>query len=117
MKVTFMMCFNQSILQLYQTCKNLWEKSGWVIDSVFDQDVSISKYNPLAGSIYIKLLKELDHLRKTLINIQHIDDSECFKWSLVRYLNCADHHLARITKAGKGFTKKFHFKDKISSQS
>ena len=26
MKVTLMMCFNQSILQLYQTYKGLWEK-------------------------------------------------------------------------------------------
>ena len=38
----------------------------------------ISKYNPLAGSSYIKLLKELDHPRKELINIQNIDGNECF---------------------------------------
>ena len=30
-------------------------------------------YNPLAGSSYIKLPKELEHPRKGLINIQNID--------------------------------------------
>ena len=31
-------------------------------------DYNISKYNPLAGSSYIKLPKELEHPRKGLIN-------------------------------------------------
>ena len=59
--------------------------SGWIIDSVIDHTMSISKYNPLAGSSSIKLLKELDHLRKGLINIQNSDDNECFKWCLARF--------------------------------
>ena len=62
-------------------------------------------------SSYIKLPKELDHPRKGLMNIKNIDDNECFKWCLVRYLNPADHHLARITKADKDFAKKLDFKD------
>ena len=44
-------------------------------------------------------------------NIQNIDDNECFKWSIVRYLNPANHHPARITKADKDFAKKLDFKD------
>ena len=40
---------------------------GWIIDSVIDNTVSISKYNPLAESSYIKLRKELDHPRKGLL--------------------------------------------------
>ena len=36
----------------------------------------ISKLNPLAGSSYIKLPKELDHPRKGLIDIQNIDDKK-----------------------------------------
>ena len=64
-----------------------WGKgSGWIIDSVMEHNVFISKYNPLVGSTYIILPREL----------YHIDDSECFRWSLVRYLNPADHHPARI---------------------
>ena len=39
--------------------KYLGKGSGWIIDSVIDQIISISKYNPLAGSIYIKLPKQI----------------------------------------------------------
>ena len=46
------------------------KKKGWIIDTVTDHTIGISKYNPLAGSSYIKLLKELDHPRKGLVNIQ-----------------------------------------------
>ena len=64
--------------------KSLQKSSGCIVNSAIDHTVSISKYNPLAGSSYIKLPKELDHPRKGLINIQKIDDNECFKWSIVR---------------------------------
>ena len=46
-----------------------------------------------------------------MINIQNIDDNECFKWCLVRYLNPANHNLRKITKAGKDFAKMLDFKD------
>ena len=59
--------------------KSLGKVSGWIIDSVIDHIISISKYNLLAGSSYSKLPKELDHPRKGLINIQNNDDNECFK--------------------------------------
>ena len=55
--------------------KTFMKSSGWIIDSV----VSIPKYNRLARSNFIKLPKELDHPIKGLINIQNIDDNECFK--------------------------------------
>ena len=84
---------------------------GWIIDFVIDHTISISKNNPFAGSSYIKLPKELDHPREGLINIQNIDDNECFKWSIVRYLNPADHNPRIITKADKGFAKKLDFKN------
>ena len=59
--------------------KSLGKGSGWIIDSIFDHIIGISKYNTLAGSSYIKLPKELDHPRNRLISIQYIDDSKCFK--------------------------------------
>ena len=37
------------------TQKSLGKGSGWIIDSVIDHTISISKYNFLAGSSYIKL--------------------------------------------------------------
>ena len=85
--------------------KSLKNGSAWIIDSVIDHTISISKYNTLAGSSYIKLPKELDHPRKGLINIQNTDDDEYFKWCLVRYLNSGYHHPARIKKAEKNFQR------------
>ena len=37
--------------------------------------------------MYIKLPKELVHPKNDLINIQNIDDNECFKRCLVKYLH------------------------------
>ena len=91
--------------------KSLGKCSGWIIDSVIDHTISISKFDPLTGSSYIKLPKELDHPRKGLINNQNTDDNECFKWCLVRYLNPADHNPTRITKSDKDFAKRLDFKD------
>ena len=53
--------------------------SGWIVDSVIDHAISISKNNTLTGSSYIELPKELDYSRKGLINIQNTDDNEFFK--------------------------------------
>ena len=90
--------------------KSLGKGSGWIIDSVIYHNISIPNYSSLGENNYIKLPKELDHLRKGLINIQNIDDNECFKWSLVGYLNPADRNPARITKADKDFAKRLDFK-------
>ena len=103
-----MMYLNQSVLKLYQTLKKkLGNDSCWIIDLVINHNINISQCNPLAGSSYIKLPKELDHTRNELINIQNIDDNECFKWCLVRNLYPADHNPRKITKADKDFAKKF----------
>ena len=73
---------------VYTTIKsNIQKSSGkgprWIIDSVIENNINVLKNNPLAGSSYIKLPKELDHPRKGLDNVQHIDDNECFQWCLV----------------------------------
>ena len=52
----------------------------------------------MVGSSYIKFPNKLDHPRKGLINIQNIDDIECFKLCLLRYLYPVDHDPRRITK-------------------
>ena len=85
--------------------KFLGKGSGWIIDLFTEHNINISKYHPLAGSSCIKLPKELDHPRKGLINIQNINDNECFKWSIVRYLNIADYNPRRITKLTKIWLK------------
>ena len=76
--------------------KLLRKISGWIIDSVIDHNINISKYKPLAGRSYTKFPKQLDHPRKGLINIQNIDDNEFLKWCLVRYLYPTDYNPRRI---------------------
>ena len=48
-----------------------------------------------------------------MTHIQKIDDNECFKWCLVRWVHPADQNSKRITKVDKDFAKKFDFKVKI----
>ena len=59
--------------------KSLGKSAGWIIDSVIDHTVNISKYNALAASSSIKLPKELHHLRKGMIHIQITYGNEYFK--------------------------------------
>ena len=75
--------------------------SDWIIDSVVDHTISISRYDPIAGSSYIKLPEELNHPNNALINIQNINDSECLNWCLIRYLHPADHHQQELEKLTK----------------
>ena len=79
--------------------------------SVIDHNINISKYNPVTGSSYIKLPKELDQSRKGLINIKNIDDNECFKWCLFRYLHPIDRNSSRTTKIDNDFSEGIDFKD------
>ena len=46
-----------------------------------------------------------------MINTQNVDDNECFKWCLLRYIHPADHHPARITKVKKDFLRYLEFTD------
>ena len=46
-----------------------------------------------------------------MTSIQNIDDNECFKWCLVKYLHPADHHAERIIKAEKTFAKELDLND------
>ena len=55
------MHLNQSIVLFYETKNSLGKGSGWIIDSVIDNNINVSKYNPLAGRSYIKLPKELNN--------------------------------------------------------
>ena len=61
--------------------ESLENYSGWIVNSVINHNINISKYNSLASSSYTKLQKELDHPRKGLINIQTTDgniDDNCW---------------------------------------
>ena len=53
---------------------NSWinEGSGWIIEILKTEYVSISVYSLLSGSTYIKLARELKNLMRVLINIKNI---------------------------------------------
>ena len=74
----------------------------WIINSVIEKNISISKYKPLSGSSYFKISKEL---KKGLIIIQNTGDSECLKLCLVRYLYPVEKNATRIRKVDKTFTR------------
>ena len=78
--------------------KFIGKSLSWTIDSVIDHTVDISKYNPSAGSSYIKLPKEFHHPRKDLISVHNFNGNKCFKWCLVRCLHPASHQPSGIRK-------------------
>ena len=82
--------------------------SGWIIDEVKNHYVSIVKYDPLSGSSYIPLPKNLRNSMKGLINIKNEDD-KCLLWNIVRYHNPVKHHAERITMKDREFAKTLDF--------
>ena len=74
-----MMYLNQYTTIISNIKKKLEKGLGYINDSVIDHNINISKYSTLASNCFIKLPKELDHQKKGLINIQNIDNNECFK--------------------------------------
>ena len=91
--------------------KFLGQDSSWITDSDIDHNVNILKYNPLAGSSYIKLPEELSHSRKEFINIQNTYDIKRFKWCFVRYFYPADYHPAGNGIIDQLFGNQLDFED------
>ena len=54
------------------------EGSGWTIQSIENNYINIVNYDPLKGSSYITLPKELCNSAKGLINMKNVDN-ECFR--------------------------------------
>ena len=69
--------------------------SGWIIELIESQYISISTYRPLLGSSYMNLPVELKSPRKGLINIKN-KDKKCFLWCHVRHINPSKEHPERI---------------------
>ena len=74
----------QEILYMIDNWIN--EGSGWIIEFIESQYISISTYRLLSGSSYIDLPAELRSPRKRLINIKN-KDKKCFLWCHVRHTN------------------------------
>ena len=59
---------NNTFKSIYVTYlkKYIGKGSGWIINSFVSHTIKTSKYNPLSGSIYIKLSKKLDQEKVSL---------------------------------------------------
>ena len=65
----------QEILYMIDNWIN--EESGWIIEFIESQYISVLSYRPLSGSSYTDLPTELKIPRKGLINIKN-KDKKCF---------------------------------------
>ena len=72
------------------------EGSGWVFVEVENLTLHVDKWDPINGSSYIDLPKELKN-KKAIINIKN-EDNKCFLWCVLRALNPKDAHPERIDK-------------------
>ena len=84
------------------------EESGWTIERIEKHFINFVKYQPLKGSCYVKLLKELQNSLIGLINIQN-KDNECFRWCHIRYLNPQYKDLQRTKRSDKEFVNKLDY--------
>ena len=89
---------------------DIWisEGSGWVIDRIESHYINIVVYQPLNGSSYIELPKELKNSAKGLINMKSKDD-ECFRWCHIRHLNPQKKDRQRIKKDDKQYIEKLDY--------
>ena len=73
------------------------EGSGWVFFQVENLTLYVDIWDPLKGSSYIDLPKELKN-KKAIINMKN-EDNKCFLWCVLRALNPSkDKHPSRIDK-------------------
>ena len=83
----------QEILYMIDVWIN--EGSGWNVESIDSQYITISTYRPLSGSSYMNLPLALGSSKKGLINIKN-KDQKCFLWCHVRHINPSKEHPERI---------------------
>ena len=73
------------------------EGSGWVFVEVENLTLHTDIWDPLKGSSYTDLPKELKN-KNAIINMKNEDNNKCFLWCVLRALNPKDTHPERIDK-------------------
>ncbi|XP_069366011.1 uncharacterized protein [Maniola hyperantus] len=71
------------------------KKSGWTIHSISHLEISISKYNPLRGGMYIDLPTKIKNT-KSCLNIKN-NDNHCFLWCVIAALFPSKHNVCRTS--------------------
>lgn len=93
---------------LEQMARLISEGSGWTIDTINNHYMNVVKYQPVNGSSYIPLPKELQHSRKGLINMKNADN-KCFMWCHIRHLNPQEKYPQRIKKFDKAYVENLDY--------
>lgn len=70
--------------------------SGWSLKQIKHIDMNINKYNPLRGSSFIDLPRDIK-LKKAVINVKN-NDIQCFQWAVLSALYPVDQNAERVTK-------------------
>ena len=73
------------------------EGSGWVFVEVENLTLCTDIWDPIKGSSYIDLPKELKN-KNAIINMKNEDNNKCFLWCVLRALNPKDKNAERIDK-------------------
>ena len=73
--------------------------SGWSLPQILSLTININKYEPMKGSSYIELPKEI-LMKKACVNVQNKDD-QCFKWSILAALHPQEKNAERVSKYTK----------------
>ena len=64
------------------------EGSGWMLESFDHVMLAFSEIPAIVGSSYKPLPTELELRRENgIVNVKNLDDDQCFKWAVTRYLN------------------------------
>ena len=84
------------------------EGPGWIIDRVENFYINTANYEPLSGSSYIPLPKELNNLMKGLISTKN-KDLRCFMWCHIRLINPQNKNAERINKKDKKIASTLHY--------
>ena len=107
--INFKYCLDKSFQEvLYRVDHWIIKGSGWIIESIDEEDVNISAYSPLIGSTYTELPSGLKDSKKDLINIKNYDN-KCFLWCHIRHLNLVEKNPQRITKKDKEMINKLDY--------
>ena len=88
----------------------LCEGSAWTISSIEKHHINTVICNPMKGSSFIKLPKELQNSAKGLINLKNEDD-ECFRWCHIRHLNPQEKDPQRIKKSDKKMVEQLNYEE------
>ena len=89
---------------MYRIDNWIKEGTGWIVELIESQYITISTFRPLSRSSYVKLPAELRSSKERLINIKN-NDQKCFLWCHVRRINPVRAHPERISQTNKALVR------------